>query len=153
MKTANSSQYTNYSGIHLFNESGLSLPINKKQIQSIVKQVESEEACRCLWIEVVFVDEAGIIQINREHLERDYITDIITFRYDEDTANQAVEGTLYCCAPRIQEQALKLNQPIEKEFKRIIIHGLLHLAGYKDKTPSQKKTMTQKEDFYLAKTS
>ncbi len=101
---------------------------------------------------MVYVDEEEINRLNKEHLDRDYVTDIITFRYD-DSDNSAIEGTMFCCAPRIMEQADELGEPVEREFRRIYIHGLLHLAGYDDESNDQKKLMTAKENAYLKLTS
>lgn len=100
-------------------------------------------------LELVYVTEENIIKINREFLDRAYVTDIISFRYDEDKTNAAIEGTLYCCAPRIQEQSEEFAESEEQEFKRIFIHGLLHLIGYEDGSKEQKKKMTSLENKYL----
>lgn len=137
------------SGIQLFNQSGKALPLTLDDIQTVSQTLAKGEKLQFSLLEVVYVDQKEIVRINREYLERDYITDIITFRYDEELSNQAIEGTLFCCAPRIYEQALELNQDPEKEFKRILIHGMLHLCGYKDDTNSDKKRMSEKEDYYL----
>lgn len=136
--------------IQLFNETDLDLPISRQDLDDIARQIQQEEDCTFSLLEIVFVDEPGIIAINKKHLDRDYITDIITFRYDEQQVNREIEGTLYCCAPRIKEQAAQWQEPESKEFFRIVIHGLLHLSGYEDATTSQKKHMTDREDHYLA---
>lgn len=139
------------SEIQLFNESGQEIPVNLSAVQDLTSLLEEHEACRFSLLEVAYVDEDEIIRINKEHLERNYVTDIITFRYDENERNTGIEGTIFCCAPRIYEQALEYNQDAETEFKRILIHGLLHLCGYKDHTSDKKEEMTQKENFYLSK--
>lgn len=136
--------------IQLFNETELSLPINQEQIRDIVTEIQKNENCLITFLEVVFVDEEEIITINKEHLGHDYVTDIITFRYDENQNKNAIEATLFCCAPRIFEQAKELEVPHSKEFARIVIHGLLHLAGYKDAESSQKKKMRTRENLYLS---
>lgn len=137
--------------IELFNQTEADLPLNKEDITSLVELVAVEESCHLSLLEVVYVDEEEIVRINREHLQRDYITDIITFRYDEDNSNKNIEGTLFCCAPRIYEQASELNEDVVQEFKRILVHGLLHLCGYDDSSPKEKKQMTDRENFYLEK--
>lgn len=137
--------------IQLFNQTEADLPLNKEDITSLVELVAVEESCHLSLLEVVYVDEEEIVRINREHLQRDYITDIITFRYDEDNTNKKIEGTLFCCAPRIYEQASELNEDTGQEFKRILVHGLLHLCGYDDSSPKEKKQMTDRENFYLEK--
>ncbi len=138
-----------YSGIHFFNESGASLPLDSTDAEQMAGFVEKGEQCRFHLIEIVFVSEQEIVHINNEHLERSYVTDIISFRYDRDDSNTAIEGTLYCCAPRIMEQAQEHGEPPAMEFRRIIIHGLLHLAGYEDQSDASRKKMREREDFYL----
>lgn len=137
--------------IQLFNQSDSNLPLELRDIRVITSLVAKEEECQFSLLEVVYVDEEEIIHINNEHLDRDYITDIITFRYDEEDTDQNIEGTLFCCLPRIYEQALELNQEVEKEFQRIVVHGLLHLCGYTDGSQKDKQEMTEREDFYLEK--
>lgn len=137
--------------LEIFNPSGHSLPFNTKHISRLIHYVELNEDVRFSDLEIVFTDEKEIIKINALYLDRDYVTDIISFRYDEDSANKAIEGTLYCCAPRIEEQSREYETEIEEEFLRIIIHGALHLVGYNDQTDQEKEEMTNLENFYLAK--
>lgn len=132
----------------VFNESGFSLPLSRSDFLRAAEIIAAEESCRFRLIEVVFVNEQEIVRINREHLDRDYVTDIITFRY-HDSGDRDIEGTLFCCAPRIAEQAEEYDQMIEREFMRVFIHGLLHLKGYSDRTVTQKKEMTARENYYL----
>lgn len=138
--------------IQVFNETTLSIPLDHDTCKSIAETVSKREKCRFKFLEIVYVDEKKIIQINNEHLNRDYVTDIITFRYDESKTekdNNDIEGTMFCCAPRIIEQAEEFDEPMDREFKRIYIHGLLHLVGYEDQNSSQKEQMTAKENQYL----
>lgn len=97
----------------------------------------------------MYVDETEITRINREYLDHDYVTDIITFRLDDGIDNTAIEGTIYCCAQRITEQASEFNQTTKVEFLRVMIHGLIHLVGYNDQTNEEKKEMTLLEDHFL----
>ncbi len=135
--------------IQIFNQTNVSIPLEQSFCEAIAKQLSDKEECSFNFVEIVYVDEDKIVQINSEHLDRDYITDIITFRYDDSDHNKEIEGTMFCCAPRIVEQAKEFNESPEREFLRIYIHGLLHLAGYEDQSPEQKEQMTQKEEFYL----
>ena len=133
--------------IQIFNQTELELPVSLATFKKIASLITEKEKCGFKLLEVVYVDEDKILKINEEHLSHDYVTDIITFRYDDD--DQEIEGTLFCCASRIFEQANELGESPEKEFLRIYIHGLLHLVGYKDKTDPQKQQMTAKENTYL----
>lgn len=136
----------------IFNPSGTSLPFHEEAVDSIFREVEHGENVGFSSVEIVFTGEDDIVEINKTYLDRDYITDIISFRYDENE-NSDIEGTLYCCAPRIYEQSQEFGSDAKSEFLRIIIHGLLHLAGYDDQFPNEKEKMTELEDHYLQKIS
>ncbi|WP_083750212.1 rRNA maturation RNase YbeY [Rhodohalobacter halophilus] len=130
------------------NESGESVPVEESELLKLITIVEKSEDVRYKEIELVYVDEEEIVKINHEFLDRDYITDIITFRHDENDS-QAIEGTLYCCAPRIAEQSAEFDDNMKTEFLRVFVHGLIHLAGHDDQTPKEKQLMTDLEDQYL----
>jgi rRNA maturation RNase YbeY len=151
MKISNFPTDNAYTGIHFFNESGAALPLDLTDAKSIAGYIEDGEQCHFHLIEIAFIDEQEIVRINQEHLERNYLTDIISFRYDQDESNAAIEGTLYCCAPRIAEQSEEHGEPAAREFRRIIIHGLLHLVGYEDQSDATGKEMRERENFYLQK--
>lgn len=135
-------------GLSIFNPSGFSLPFSKQELLDIIGTIETSETIRFKQIELVYVDEKNILKINKTHLNRDYVTDIISFRYDEEN-DQAIEGTLFCCAPRIREQSTEFGTDTQSEFLRVFVHGLLHLAGYDDQTETQKLQMRNLEDKYL----
>jgi rRNA maturation RNase YbeY len=136
--------------LQIFNESSVSIPLDQVTAHKILSLVEKQEHVTFEFVEVVYVTENEIVRINKEHLNRDYLTDIISFRYDEDLEEKdKIEGTLFCCAPRIAEQAEEFGEPADKEFKRILIHGLLHLTGYDDQSKEEKNRMTELENKYL----
>lgn len=137
--------------IKVFNQTDASPPFDEKLLSDTAHQIAKYEHCSFNFVEVVYVDETKIIEINNEHLDRDYVTDIISFRYDDSETNNDIEGTLFCCAPRIKEQAHEYGESEQREFLRIYIHGLLHLVGYEDQSSETKEQMTAKEDFYLRK--
>tara|TARA_B100002051_G_scaffold205455_1_gene196289 strand:+ start:254 stop:535 length:282 start_codon:yes stop_codon:yes gene_type:complete len=88
------------------------------------------------------------VEINKKYLGHDYYTDIITFDHKETEDN--VEGDLYISAERIKENAKNFGVKTEEELIRVIIHGVLHLVGYKDTSKKEKVIMTQKENKYLS---
>lgn len=133
----------------LNNASGIEVPVKKPSLISLLEIVENDQSVQFSEIELVYVDEEEIIRVNREFLDHDYVTDIITFRYDEETDNSEIEATLYCCAPRIIEQSNEFKTDTETEFLRVFVHGLIHLAGYNDQTEEEKKRMTTLENRYL----
>ncbi len=133
----------------VFNESGISVPFCKQQLSTLISAIEMNESCRYSEIEVVFVDENQILEMNRKFLNHDYITDILTFPYNDDPAS--LDGTLICCASQIEHQARDHNVSFQNELLRIVIHGLLHLAGYDDRTDDDTRKMRKLEDKYLMK--
>jgi probable rRNA maturation factor len=97
----------------------------------------------------IFCSDAYLLQMNKEHLQHDYYTDVITFAYSDNP----LAGDVFISADRVKDNAQQIGVTFEQELHRVMIHGLLHLAGYLDKTPKHKATMTAKEDFYLQKIS
>ncbi|MDZ7680386.1 MAG: rRNA maturation RNase YbeY [Fodinibius sp.] len=136
--------------VQIFNQTELSIPLNEAHYPHLAATIAENENSSFSFVEVVYVDEGEIVRINREHLEHDYVTDIITFRYDDADDKEGIEGTMFCCAPRILEQAKEFSESPEQEFLRIYIHGLLHLVGYDDTTEELQTQMTAKENTYLA---
>ncbi len=136
--------------LQIFNEANFPLPFEELEAVKLLQLISKDQQCGFSFVEVAYVGEDEIIKVNKEFLSRDYVTDIISFRYDEDESNQAIEGTLYCCAPRIEEQAHELGEQLEKEFLRVFVHGLIHLIGYDDQTEGEKAEMTRLEDKFLA---
>lgn len=135
--------------LQLFNRSGRSIPLDENGALSLLRLVEEGEGCSFALIELVYVKAERMREINRQYLGHDYLTDIITFRYDEEKEGEDMEGTLYCCARRIREQAGEYGEPADREFRRVFVHGLLHLAGYGDDSPEDRKNMRVLEDRYL----
>jgi probable rRNA maturation factor len=99
-------------------------------------------------LNIIFCNDEYLLAINQQFLQHDFYTDIITFDYNSENR---IIGELYISTDRIQDNANKNNIRFENELYRIIIHGVLHLCGYKDKLKSDIKTMRQKEEIYLNK--
>jgi probable rRNA maturation factor len=97
----------------------------------------------------IFCSDSYLLQINQQYLNHDTYTDIITF--DNSDIAKTIIGDIFISIDRIRENAGKFSHTVADELHRVIIHGALHLLGYKDKTPADKKKMTLKEDFYLNK--
>jgi len=135
--------------IYLFNESGSDIPFQKNTVENIIGLISKHESAGFSFLEIACVDEEAIVFINSKYLEKDYVTDTISFRYDENTDNNSIEGTIFLCVPRIYEQSLEYNEPPETEFLRVLVHSLLHLVGYEDESPSLKKQMEKRENYYL----
>ncbi len=119
---------------------------NKNHIKSVIKTAIADETKKLGEIALIVCSDDYLHKINQEYLNHDTYTDIITFDYCE---NDVVSGDIFISIERVKKNAIKFNQNNENELFRIIIHGILHLLGYKDKSPKDKKIMTEKEDFYL----
>ncbi|MBX9806645.1 MAG: rRNA maturation RNase YbeY [Flavobacteriaceae bacterium] len=98
-------------------------------------------------INYIFCDDEYLLKINKEHLSHDYYTDIISFDY---TVGNEISGDMFISIDRVKENAFDFNVSFEEELKRVIVHGVLHYCGYKDKTESDEELMRQKEDEKLA---
>ena len=98
-------------------------------------------------INFILCSDDYLLEINQAYLQHDTYTDIITFDHSEDP--ETIEGDIYLSIDRIKENSLLLNITLKEELHRVLIHGILHLAGYSDKTPEQKKVMRRKEDECL----
>lgn len=99
-------------------------------------------------ITIVFMNDNELLEYNKEYLKHNYYTDIITFDYTEPGV---VSGDLLISIDRVRDNASSLSQSFINELHRVCVHGVLHLLGYKDKTPEDQKDMRAKEDLYLNK--
>ncbi len=98
-------------------------------------------------VSIVFVSDNALLSLNKEYLQHDYFTDIITFDYSEEE----VYGDLFISVDRVKENAKSIDVSFGEELNRVMAHGVLHLCGYGDKSDDEKKTMREREDFYLNK--
>lgn len=137
--------------LDLINDSGTTVPIDESIALACILAVSTAEAVRFSMVELVYVTEDEIVDVNKHHLGNDDITDIISFHYHDAGATDDLEGSLVMCASRIHEQAAELGVDATHEFKRVIVHGLLHLIGHDDDTPELKAAMTAKEDVILSR--
>jgi len=97
-------------------------------------------------VSFIFMSDNELLEINRDVLNHDYYTDVITFNYDDEDIEY---NEILISADRIREHSTQFNQTLKQETYRICIHGMLHLAGYDDQTPEEKKQMTTLENHYL----
>lgn len=98
-------------------------------------------------INFIFCSDRYLLELNKKYLKHDYFTDIITFNQSDD--ERVISGDIYISVERVRENAATARHPADDELHRVMIHGILHLLGYNDKSASEKKKMRQKEDEYL----
>ena len=94
----------------------------------------------------VFGDDDYILKVNQDYLNHDFYTDVITFDY---VKGKIISGDIFVSLPRISDNAKMLNKDFEREFLRVLAHGILHLCGYKDKSEEEIFVMRNKEDHYI----
>lgn len=99
-------------------------------------------------INYIFTSDNYLLTINKEYLDHDTFTDVITFNQSNDP--KLLEADIYISIERIKNNAKKFNLPISDELHRVMIHGVLHLLGFTDKEESEKAVMRKKENHYLA---
>ena len=123
----------------------------KTAIRQWVTETITAEGYKLKELTYIFCSDSYLLQINQQYLNHDTYTDIITF--DNSDIAKTIVGDIFISIDRIRENAQKFSHSEADELHRVLIHGALHLLGYKDKSQADKKKMTLKEDFYLNKRS
>jgi len=100
-------------------------------------------------IAFVFCSDDFLLSVNKQYLNHTTYTDIITFDYSKEDTEQPISGDIFISIPRVKENASTYSVSFETELHRVIIHGILHLLGYADKTKTAKEEMTKQEDACL----
>lgn len=133
-----------------FNEEDASISFVKKKehIKVWINDVVVAHNAKIIEINYIFCSDEYLLNVNKEYLQHDYYTDIITF--DNSEYEGEIESDIFVSIDRIRDNAETLNEPFEREFHRVLIHGVLHLLGFKDKSEEDEKTMRAKEDECLA---
>lgn len=116
---------------------------NQKKLVKWISDVISSEGFQVGEINYIFCNDSYLNKINQEFLNHDTFTDIISFDY---TLGKEVGGDIFISIERVLENAEKFNEVFENELYRVMIHGILHFMGYKDKTKKEKTLMRTKED-------
>lgn len=122
------------------------LPNDEQLYSNWIQYIIKKEKKEFLQLTYIFCSDSYLHQINVEYLNHDTLTDIITFPYAEPPI---VEGDIFISIDRVKENAVKYGVPFEHELHRVIIHGVLHLCGYPDKTEEEARLMREKEEEAL----
>jgi probable rRNA maturation factor len=120
---------------------------NEEAISGWISNVIKSEGKKEGEINYIFCDDEYLLEINKEHLQHDYYTDIISFDY---SVGNEINGDMFISVDRVKENAEDFNVTFEEELKRVIVHGVLHYCGYKDKSEADEFLMRSKEDEKLA---
>ena len=116
-------------------------------IESWLEDVAATHSRQCGELNYIFCDDNRILEVNREFLGHDYFTDIITFDYSR---RSTVSGDMYISLDTVATNAEAEGEPYERELRRVIVHGLLHLCGINDKGPGEREIMERHENDALA---
>ena len=131
-----------------YNSEKVKMPkIKKRETTAWIKQVAQSYGKKVGDIGYMFVDDEKILEVNREYLQHDYYTDIITFDYCED---DKLNGDLVISLDTVRTNAELFGKTYEEELYRVIIHGVLHLIGINDKGPGEREIMEAAENKALA---
>ena len=131
-----------------YNSEGVSMPkIRKRDTTAWIKAVAASYGKKTGEIGYLFVDDAKILEVNREYLGHDYYTDIITFDYCE---GNKLSGDLFISLDTVASNAQQQGTQYDEELHRVIIHGILHLCGLNDKGPGERELMEAAENKALA---
>lgn len=133
----------------LFNSESTSFVLKQKgEVRKWIKDTIAREGQKCGDISFIFCSDEYLLDLNIQYLNHDTFTDIITF--DNSEEDGLIEGDIFISIDRIRENAAQFKTSERDELHRVIIHGILHLLGYKDKGKEHKSKMTEKENEYLA---
>lgn len=120
---------------------------NQKEYTDWINNVVSLNDAEVGELNYIFCTDTQLLELNKKHLGKDYYTDIITFEYE---ALPRISGDIYISADRVRENAEAYAVSFEDEMRRVMIHGVLHLLGYKDKEASEVRQMREKEEELMA---
>lgn len=121
--------------------------LKKRDTSAWIKRVAAKYGKKTGDIAYIFCSDEKILEVNREYLQHDYYTDIITFDYSE---GEIISGDLFISLDTVKTNAEKFGTPYEEELYRTIIHGILHLCGINDKGPGEREIMEKNENEALA---
>jgi rRNA maturation RNase YbeY len=148
MKNKLNKEHSPYSGKITFNDIDLKTSFGERvNIKNWVTNTIKNEGFELGELSYNFCTDEHLLQLNTTHLNHDFYTDIITFELNE---NKTIIGDIYISIDRVKDNAKQNDKTFSNELKRVIIHGTLHLCGYKDKTKKDATLMREKEDYYLS---
>lgn len=132
--------------IVFFNEDIKKPKLKVKPIKEWIKSVISSNSLICGNINIIFCSDKYLLEINKTYLNHDYFTDIITFNYNSE---EFISGDIFISLDTVKQNSFDFSQTFNNELYRVIIHGILHLLGYDDKTEEQEQLIHIKEDELL----
>ena len=122
-------------------------PKNQSKLKNWITRIVKSEGRGLSSLAYIFCQDSFLLTINKDFLKHKTLTDIITFDYSE---GGDIDGEIYISVERVKENALKFEKSFDEELRRVIVHGVLHILGFNDKTLAQKSAMRKKEEACLS---
>ena len=122
----------------------------KRRTTEWLRRVAEEEGYALGDVNYIFCSAERLLEMNRQFLGHDYFTDVITFDYSDRKEARTVSGDIFIDVETVADNARIYGATTLQEMRRVVVHGVLHLCGQKDKTPRAERQMHRKEDKYLA---
>ena len=132
--------------IRFFNDGITFQPAGKRKISQWLRQVAASEGKKTGQLNYIFVSKEIILDINKKYLHHHHFTDIITF---DNSTGDTVSGEMYICIDTIRSNASEYHVDFSNELLRVMVHGMLHLCGYRDATAEEQQEIRAAEDKYL----
>jgi len=129
-----------------FEKVGLTLK-ERGKLKCFINSLIAKEKKNLNNLNYIFCNDNALLEINRKYLNHNFYTDVISF--DLSSSRKEILADIYISVDRIRENAKSFKITLEEELHRVMLHGLLHLCGYNDKTEVQRQLIRKKEDFYL----
>ena len=133
--------------VNFFYEDSAVFSLEKKEVRVWLKKFIQKEEKKLGCLNFIFCSDKHLLEINKKFLNHTTLTDVISFDFSE--SKKTIEGDVYISTDRVKENAKKYSVSFKKELLRTVVHGVLHLIGYKDKGEKEKKIMFLKEQTFL----
>lgn len=131
-----------------FHTEGVQFSFNRRNLfKKWIRTVVDKHNKSCGSINIIFTSNEYLLSVNRDYLNHNYHTDVITFGYNEE---KLISGDIFVSVEQVKINALSFNFPFEEELSRVVIHGVLHLLGFRDEKPNEQKEIRRAEDIALA---
>lgn len=137
--------------VHFYKEDVRFRLSNKEELTQWILKAIRKEGFRPGSLNIIFCSDRHLRKMNKKYLQHDYNTDIITFDLTDDPS--VVNGELYISTDRVQHNGVQYGTGFRDELHRVIIHGVLHLCGYSDKSALKQQEMRRREDHFLSRRS
>ena len=134
--------------ISFYYEDVAALRLDKRRLRNWIRSAIREEGKKTGELNLIFCSDRALLKINQEFLKHDDYTDVITF---DNVEGDMISGEVFISVERVRENAGLYEVSFQDELDRIMIHGVLHLLGYQDKSIEHKVVMTEREEYYLGK--